>query len=114
MSPSNPNQELRRLKRWNSVCRWLGAIYLINFLTFLAMAQYLGGDALNGKVENGHYYLFGYIYHLHSKGHTEVTEAVFTYSKWHCYSLLVGVLLCMIASYGVTRLKAKISALEKQ
>ena len=35
------------------------AVGLLNFLIFVAGATYLGGDAVNGKVEGGRYYLFG-------------------------------------------------------
>ena len=112
MSLSNPNQELRRLRRWYSFCGWVCAIYFINFFAFVAVASYLGGDAVNGKVENGHYYLFGYIYHLGGKGYTEVTRGMFTYSKWHAYSVITTVFLCMIAAFIGNKLKARISALE--
>jgi hypothetical protein len=63
--------------------RVLGIATAINFVIFVAVTFYLGGDALNGYSADGHYY-------LSQKGKlTEVTEAVFTYSKWHAISLLV-------------------------
>jgi hypothetical protein len=76
--------------------RWLvggyqvfAVITVINFLIFVALAWYLGGDAVNGKVEGGHYYLFGVRADNGRKGYTEVSEAVFTYSKWHVYSIFL-------------------------
>jgi hypothetical protein len=41
---------------------WSGA--LLNFLVFCVVATMLGGDAINGTVRNGHYYLMGHgVYH---------------------------------------------------
>lgn len=31
------------------------AVGLLNFLTFVAISLYLGGDAVNGKTQEGHY-----------------------------------------------------------
>ncbi len=59
-------------------------------MIFVATSFYLGGDAFNGKVEDGHYYLSGYSAKTGRKGYTEVSERVFTYSKWHVYSVLVS------------------------
>jgi len=69
-------------------CYLMIAIGVLNFLVFVAGATYLGGDAVNGKVENGRYYLFGVRTDSERKGYTEVSERVFTYSRWHVYSIL--------------------------
>jgi hypothetical protein len=59
------------------------ALAVINFLTFMAIASYLGGDAFSGKVEDGHYYVA-------SHGHyTEVSHVVYLYSKLHVLSIVV-------------------------
>ena len=74
----------------------------INFLIFGALSIYLGGDASMGKVEDGRYY-------LGLRGHyTEVSQAVFNYSRLHgktvswSFFLLLGVpgiYLCARAGY---------------
>lgn len=67
----------------------LGYLAMANFVCFFAVAIYLGGDALNGKSENGHFY-------LSSHGRlTEVSETVFRYSLLHGISvfLLIGLVL---------------------
>jgi hypothetical protein len=76
--------------------RWLVAGYqifavitVVNFLIFVAVAWYLGGDAINGKIERGRYYLFGVAAANGGKVYHEVSEAVFIYSKWHVYSIFV-------------------------
>jgi hypothetical protein len=63
------------------------ALAMLNFVTFVAIAFYLGGDAVNGKVDAGHYYLFGVRTEYGHKVYTEVSERVFNYSKWHVYCL---------------------------
>jgi hypothetical protein len=64
--------------------KWLlviGIIALVNFFSFVAIDLYLGGSALNGKQENGKFYLGE-----HGR-YTEVSERVFEYSKIHTYSM---------------------------
>jgi hypothetical protein len=63
------------------------------------MAIYLGGDAMNGGIFHGHYYLMS-----HGK-YTEVTQKVFNYSKWHVHSVLVTHPLGFIAGYWYYRIK---------
>ena len=65
------------------------AITLLNFVVFVGLTLHLGGDAVNGKVESGHYYLWGYNAHTRTKGYTEVSEGVYRYSRLHTYSVLV-------------------------
>ncbi|HKM68340.1 MAG TPA: hypothetical protein VJX70_14310 [Candidatus Acidoferrum sp.] len=68
---------IRRILQFNV---YLGSV---NFAVFWVAAVYLGGDALSGHAFDGRYY-------LSSHGHlTEVSRAVFTYSKWHTYSVFL-------------------------
>ena len=53
-----------------------------NFAVFIALDIYLGGDALNGHARDGHYFLGS-----HGR-YTEVTRAVWTYSRWHAISVI--------------------------
>jgi hypothetical protein len=76
-------------------CGVLIAIGLLNFLLFLAGALYLGGDAWNGKIEGGHYYVWGY--HHGTKGYKEVSQRAFEYSRWHVYSVMVTWPLAIVA-----------------
>jgi hypothetical protein len=54
-----------------------------NFLIFAAIAIAIGGDAYNGKIENGHFFLGN-----HGR-FTEVSQATFNYSLAHVRSLFV-------------------------
>jgi len=55
----------------------------LNFASFFAVALFLGGDAINGKIEAGRYYLCS-----HGR-YTEVSQSVFNYSKLHVYSVFI-------------------------
>ena len=70
---------------------------MFNFIVFVAVAVYLGGDALNGKAVDGHYYLASH------GSFTEVGENVFTYSKWHALSVFITHPLAMLSGWLMTR-----------
>jgi len=55
----------------------------VNFFIYLSIADRLGGDAVNGRSENEHYFLA-------SHGHeTQVSRAAFTFSRIHTYSVWI-------------------------
>lgn len=58
-------------------------VAITNFFVFFMVAVYIGGDAWNGKVENGHYYVAN-----HGK-YTEVSPGVWHYSRAHVVSVLI-------------------------
>src|SRR5262245_5893722 len=58
----------------------LFVIAFVNFTVFWIVAGRIGGDAMSGKIENGHYYLCN-----HGK-YTEVTPSVWHYSRAHIIS----------------------------
>jgi hypothetical protein len=60
---------------------------LLDFILLIAASFYIGGDAVNGKIENGKYYVWGYQYHDGVKGFHEVSRTVFDYSRWQVYSV---------------------------
>jgi hypothetical protein len=76
VSPPSPPRPL-----WLNL---LTAVAILDFLAFVLVSGYLGGSALNGYVQDGHYFLAN---HAHSQG-VEVTRAVFMYNKWHAYSVI--------------------------
>jgi hypothetical protein len=81
------------------ICLWIFGIGIVNFVLFWLVAVYLGGDAVNGKVVAGHYYLMS-----HGR-YTEVSEAIFAYSRWHVYSTWITHPLALVAGYWYYRLK---------
>jgi hypothetical protein len=66
---------------------------VLNFIVCFIVAIVIGGDAVNGKIVGGHFYLAS-----HGKL-TEVSETVFTYSLWHARSLFVTHPLAMLTGY---------------
>jgi hypothetical protein len=77
----------------------------LNFVLFLVGTFYLGGDAVNGKTEGGKYYLWGY--HGGKKGYTQVSRAVFDYSRWHVYSVMVTWPLMILAGFASKRIRTR-------
>lgn len=63
---------------------------VINFLAFSFVSEWIGGDALNGYVKNGHYYLCSHGWY------TEVAASVWNYSYWHAISAICGIILVFI------------------
>jgi hypothetical protein len=98
---------------FQKACIAIIAIGVLNFVVFGIVATHLGGDAVNGKVEGGHYYLFGVRTQAGQKVYTEVSESVFTYSKWHVYSIWVTWPLVMAAGFAHSRYKKKTSGMGK-
>ena len=71
------------------------ALCILNFATFAVAAYFLGGDAGNGEVFGGNFY-------LGSKGKLiEVSEGVYAYSLWHLRSLVATFPLGFVAMFFV-------------
>lgn len=100
---TNEPESRQLLVAWNTAV----ILGLLNFLIFVTVACYLGGDALNGKVEEGRYYLFGVRAVAGRKVYTEVSAPVFLYSKWHAYSVLISWPFVMVAAYAANRLRKR-------
>lgn len=74
-------------KRAKRVIYPTAILAVVNFAAFIAGSLYLGGDALNGYLKSGHYFLCAH-------GHcSEVSSAVWHYSYWHALSSFGGILL---------------------
>jgi hypothetical protein len=70
-------------KNWQLVCKTLFAIAFANFTIYWLVAVYLGGDAGSGRIRDGRYFL------MNHGAYTEVSAAVFKYSKWHTRSIWI-------------------------
>jgi hypothetical protein len=72
-------------------------VAILNFVTFWFASLYFGGDAISGKAMDGRYF-------LSSHGHVrEVSHRIFTYSKWHVYSLFVTHPLAILCGWLLSR-----------
>ena len=67
--------------------------FLINFAIYIGVGTVIGGDAFNGKVENGHYYVM-----WHGK-YTEVSSAVWHYSRIHTISIFITFFLVLLCAW---------------
>jgi hypothetical protein len=81
---------------------------LLDFVSFLIGASYLGGDAVNGKIDGRRYYLYGPYHGM--KGYHEVSEAVFDYSRWHAYSLMIIWPLMIVLSIAAERAAKRVNS----
>lgn len=85
-------------KYWNNWVATISIVAVLNFVVFVVVAITIGGDALNGKIEGGHYFLASHgVY-------TEVSDRVFTYSRLHAISMVITHLLAFV-SCGISYLK---------
>ena len=76
-------------------------IALINFMAFFIVVDNIGGDAVSGKIEAGHYYVA-------SHGHyTEVSRALYIYSYIHTVSVFVTYPLFFICGFLLDRKKQR-------
>jgi ABC-type spermidine/putrescine transport system permease subunit I len=82
-----------RQTRWQRLGIAIFWLVILNFAAFWLISMKLGGDALNGKTENGRYYLM-------AKGkETEVSRSVWIYSMTHTISVLIGFPLAAAGVY---------------
>jgi hypothetical protein len=78
-----PPSDDRFVRYTGRAVKALFTVAWINFMWFAIETMVLGGDALNGKVEDGRYYL-----KLKGK-YTEVSRSVWNYSYAHAVSVCV-------------------------
>jgi hypothetical protein len=91
------------LKR--TVASWIVGLGMLNFVIYVAIAFYLGGDAVNGKREDGHYYLFGTRTVGGQKVYTEVSESVYNFSRVYTFALMGSWPFVMGAAFVRNRIK---------
>jgi len=76
-------------KRAKRVIYPTAALAILNFIAFVLGSLHLGGDALNGYVRAGHYFVCAH------GGCFEVSSAVWHYSYWHAWTAIGGIFLVM-------------------
>jgi hypothetical protein len=67
----------------------------LNFVSFVIVALWLGGDAGNGREEGGRYFLS-----QHGRD-TEVSRWVFVYSRVHGYTVVVTHIGALLAGAAI-------------
>jgi hypothetical protein len=75
---------------WRNVGAWVALLWFLDFGAFIIAALHFGGDAWNGHAAGGRYF-------LSANGRlTEVSRAVFQYSRIHVDILLVHTAVTMV------------------
>jgi hypothetical protein len=77
-------------KRAKYVLNPTAILATINFFAFVLGSIHLGGDALNGYVRAGHYFVCAH------GSCTEVSGAIWHYSYWHALTSIGGILLVFV------------------
>ena len=80
-----------KFRSYSKRAKWViyptAILVMINFFIFVFTSVYLGGDALNGHIEAGRYFLCAH-------GHcTEVSSSIWHYSYWHSWATIGSFLL---------------------
>ena len=83
-------------KRWEMI---VFVVAILNFVVFVLISLRIGGDAINGTIENGHYLLRSHA------TYTEVSRDVFMYSRIHVGTLFVTHPLGMLVAARARRRK---------
>ena len=94
---------MTRQKR-NRILLWIIILGLANFVSYTVMYWYLQGDAKNGAVIDGQYYLRGHF--LHEPGgrmSDDVSRATWIYSYVHSISIWPTVGAVLIAMFILAR-----------
>ncbi len=81
------------------ICVWLMVLGLGNFLLYTIGYAIIGGDAHNGTIEDGKYYVMGHFVHTPGGVKDDVPRWVWYYSYLHSISIwpsIAAVLLAML------------------
>lgn len=102
------DHSLHQLERQRLILQIACCIGTLNFIAFVTLAFHFGGDALNGKVENGHYYVLGVATRATHKIYTEVSKQIWNYSRIHAISVMLTWPVLIVAVRQLKKLKPKI------
>ncbi len=106
------NRRMVRVKNWlndfhlfspspretdGQVPRWVASLCvlwcMVDFAAFVLVSMLIGGDAINGHMLDGYYFVC-----MYGRCH-EVTRAAFEYSRWHAISLFISFPLSFLLSW---------------
>ncbi len=84
----------------NRTCIWLMTIGVLNLTVYTALYAYIGGDAINGRIDDHRpgrqYIVSGHFLHGLTGGESRVSARVWIYSYLHSWSIIptcVGILV---------------------
>jgi hypothetical protein len=83
-------------------------VAIVNFTVFWVVGVWVGGDAISGKVQGGHYY-------VSSHGRlTEVSPRIWQYSRIHAMSVWITHPLGILGGCGLMALSERLGAKKPQ
>lgn len=85
------------------VCVWLILLGLGNFLAYGVGYALIGGDAPNGAVRAGQYFVRGHFIHYLSGQEQEVSRGVWIYSYIHSISIWPSIAIVLLALFALAR-----------
>ncbi len=84
----------------NRICIWLMTIGVLNLTVYTTLYAYIGGDAINGRIDDHRpsrqYIVSGHFLHGLTGGESVVSARVWIYSYLHSWSIIptcVGILV---------------------
>ncbi|MBN1343962.1 MAG: hypothetical protein JXQ73_14860 [Phycisphaerae bacterium] len=81
----------------NRLLIWIIGLGIANFIAYAVCYSYLGGDAHNGEIREGTYYVRGHFLHGTSGAERPVSRGLWIYSYIHSISIwpsIAAVLIC--------------------
>ncbi len=83
-----------RFQSFSKRSKWIvegtAAVAIPNFALFIVGSIYFGGDALNGYVQAGHYFVCAH------GSCSEVAQEVWRYSYWHAIAAMANIFLVFV------------------
>jgi hypothetical protein len=87
----------------NRICIWIIFLGLANFVTYTVMYWYLQGDAKNGAVIEGKYYVRGHFIRERAGLPEEVGRSLWLYSYVHSISIWPTIGAVLVAMFILAR-----------
>lgn len=93
---------MTRRKR-NLVCIWIMILGVGNFVVYTVAYGYIGGDACNGEIRNGQYYVRGHFLRHPTGMDREVSGGVWIYSYLHSISIWPTIAAVLLSTLTLAR-----------
>jgi len=90
-------------RRRNRICVWLIFLGLGNFLVYAVVYAIIGGDAPNGYIRDGTYYVRGHFVHRAIGYEQDVPKWVWAYSYVHSISIWPSIATVLLAMLVLAR-----------
>ena len=87
----------------NLICIWIIFGGLANFIVYTVAYSYIGGDARNGQVRSGKYYVGGHFIHGLDGQFAEVPKGVWIYSYLHSISIWPTIAAVLLSTLVMAR-----------